>query len=209
MRSSIGSLKLRSPGLLPAILAVGMSLGLGSGLVGCIIDNSGGRHRSEPATETAPPAETPPATDTPLEVAIDADQALESTAGDGVGVFVEYVSGGHWHVWTSCDTNSSDAVCTFDAFVTVADDSKITGAKVENLEASDIMEKMADSSLHLFTKTSAEFDGITFDTEPGAVIQLEAYFDDDLDPRIIYWFGDGVLHQGAPSNPIQFKPSSL
>jgi hypothetical protein len=211
MRSYVGSVKLGSSGLWPAILTLAMSVGVGCGLVGCIItDDDSDRHRSgsDRATDKPPPADTPEPTDTPLQVAIDADQALESLPGDGVGVFVEYVTGGHWHVWTSCDTNSSDAVCAFDVFVTVADGPPITNSRTENLEGSDIIEKKADGSLHLIAKTSAELDGMTFDTDAGAVIELEAYFDNELDPRVLYWFGDGVLHQGAPTNPIQFKPTA-
>lgn len=210
MRSYDGSVKLGSSGLWPVILTLAMSAGVGSGLVGCIITDDGDRHRSASVdtTDEPPATDTPRPADTPLLVAIDADQALESAPGDGVGVFVEYVTGGHWHVWSSCDTNSSDAVCAFDAFVTVTDGTPITNTLTENLEGSDIIEKKADGSLHLIAKTSAELDGMTFDTAPGAVIELEVYFDNERDPRVLYWFGDGVLHQGAPTDPIQFKPSA-
>jgi hypothetical protein len=212
MRSSAHSVKLRSPGLWPAILTLAVSLGFGSGLTACIFVGDDGDHhdrRDSPREETTPPEETTRPADTPLQVAIDPDKALESPAGEGVGVFVEYTAGGHWHVWTACDTNSSNEVCAFDVFVKVTDGTKITNAQPENLESGDSVQQLDDGSLQLSAQTSTEFDGMTFDTDPGAIIELDALVDGARDPRLIDWFGGGVLHnQGAPTDPIDFKPSA-
>ncbi len=125
-------------------------------------------------------------------------------------MFVEYATGGHWHVWTACDTNYSKVACNFDVFATVEDGAKIFNLKGETLESGDVakQDEMDKGTFHLATKTSAEFDGMFFDATPGALIRIEAYFDNDADPRILYWYGEGVLHQGAPTNPIDFKPSA-
>jgi hypothetical protein len=210
MRSSIGFVKLGSPGLWPAILTLATSVALGSALTGCFIIQED-RHSSSPPDDTAvdpPPAVEPPAQQEPKQVAIEPDKALQWDAGEGVGMFVEYTSGGHWHVWASCDTNVSFEVCNFEAFVTVASGDKLSNLQADTLENGDIVEELEDGALHLATRTSSEFDGMTFDATPGGVIALEAYLDGDPDPRILYWFGDGVLHEGSPTDPVEFKPSA-
>jgi hypothetical protein len=49
---------------------------------------------------------------------------------------------------------------------------------------------------------------MTLTTTPGAVLRLETYLDDQPQPRFVYWFGNGVLHEGAPTNPVDFEPSA-
>jgi hypothetical protein len=214
MRSSIGSVKRSSPGLWPAILTLATSLGFGSAMTGCIIVADHDRREASPPPDTFPPPDDtsppPPPLEAPKQVLIEPNKALEVRAGEGegVGLFVEYASGGHWHLWTSCDTNLSGAVCNFSAFVKVVDGAEITNLKGEELETTDVVEDLGNGTIHLSAQTSSEFDGISFDTTEGAAIELDAYLDDEPDPHIVYWFGEGVLHQGAPTNPIDFKPSA-
>src|SRR4051812_13377028 len=70
--------------------------------------------------------------------AIDVDAKLElSEPGEGAGVFVEYASGGHWTVTTSCDTNQSKAPCEWDLIMTAEDGTQITNVKGVDLESAD------------------------------------------------------------------------
>ena len=85
---------------------------------------------------------------------------------------------------------------------------KITNAVGEKLENKDAVTTSGDGSVHFFAVTSTDVDGITFDTAPGAVVELEAYLDGQPDPRFIYWFGDQILHAGSPTDPVDFAPSA-
>jgi hypothetical protein len=50
---------------------------------------------------------------------------------------------------------------------------------------------------------------MTFDADPGAVVELDVFLDNNEDPHFIYWIGDKVLHQGAPSDPMDLAPSEM
>lgn len=161
-----------------------------------------------------PPFDTRPETtelDTPEQVIIDADATLEVKPGEGVGVFVEYTSGGRWRVYTSCDVNvpgSPGVPCEFDIFATNLE----RGGALENpagqgLTGQDGLVLNGDGSLHLYAQNGAGLTGMEFDAAPGAIVELEVYLDGVPDPHFVYWLGKGVLHQGAPTNPVDFVPS--
>ncbi len=205
MRSFLSFVNPGSLWVWPAVL----TLTMGVASVGCIFDGDNG----DP-TPTPTPDPTP-LLDDPKEVSITPGKTLDSPPGEGVGIFVEYAEGGHWHVWMTCDSllfknpDGSVPSCAFDAFLTVVDDSgKISNAKGEKLEDKDAVAVSGDGTVHLFTETSTDVDGMTFDTAPGAVVELEAYLDGTPDPRFIYWFGDQVLHTGSPTDPVDFRPSA-
>jgi hypothetical protein len=202
MRALPSSVTVRSRGLWPAILTLSLA-SLASSMAGCIWSDGGSSSGSED-----PPTVNPPTLDTPKQVAITPDKTLKSDAGAGVGIFAEYASGGHWHVWTTCDTNTSKVSCDFEAFAIPQKGAQISNVKGEHLEGSDVAEALTDGSAHLSTSTSTEFDGMTFDADPGAVVELEVYFEGVPDARIVYWFGDDTLHTGAPTDPIDFVPAA-
>jgi len=56
--------------------------------------------------------------------------------------------------------------------------------------------------------TDSGTDGATIETTPGAILRVDLLLDGKAEPRFIYWFGDGVLHQGAPTNPIDLEPNT-
>jgi hypothetical protein len=203
MRSILSLVKL---GSLPVWTAL-LTAALGTTTAGCIIDDGGG-------SGGPPPEETRPLDD-PKEVSITPDKTLSSAPGEGVGLFVEYGTGGHWRVWMTCDSlvaqhaDGTYPVCGFDAFLTVVDGTgPITNAKGDELEGKDAVTSSGDGSVQFYAETSTDIDGITFDTAPGAVVELEAYLDGQPDPRFIYWFGDQILHAGAPTDPVRFRPSA-
>lgn len=203
MRALTSPLTLHSRGLLPAVLTFTLA-GLAAGVSGCFWTSS-----SEPEPEPPPVVVDPPALDTPVQVAITPDKTLQADAGEGVGIFVEYVAGGRWHVWTACDTNKSKLACDFEVFAIPEKGAKISNVlAAEALEGGDAAELLDDGSAHLSVSTSTEFDGMTFDTTPGAVVELEVYFDGHPDSRVVFWYGNETLHTGAPTDPVDFLPDS-
>src|SRR5579872_4762858 len=65
----------------------------------------------------------------PLLAVVDTGQTLSAPAGQGVGVFIEYQTGGHWHLAWTCDTELTGRDCPFVIAVSVA--SSGTGPAVD------------------------------------------------------------------------------
>lgn len=197
MALSAHSVKLRSLGLWSLVLA---ALPLS---VGCIIVQDD----PPPQVITYDDGNVPP-TDDPMLVSIDTDAVVTSEPGEGVGIFVEYAADGRWRVSTTCDTNYSDYACTFDVFASVDTMSDLTDFAEEDLEGSDRASLIEDGVLGFHAVTDTDLDAVSFTTTPGAIVRLEAYLDGYSQPRFVYWFGKGVLHEGAPTNPVDFEPTS-
>lgn len=199
MRALTSSMTLHSRGLVPAVLTFTL-VGLAAALSGCFVSSS---------NDPPPPVTVdPPVLDTPKQVAITPDKTLQADAGQGVGIFVEYATGGRWHVWTTCDTRKSDIACNFEVFAIPEQGAKISNVQAEALEGGELAEELTDGSAHLSASTSTEVDGMTFDATPGAVVELEVYLDGVPDPRIVFWYGNDTLHTGAPTDPIDLLPDS-
>jgi hypothetical protein len=200
----LSSPKVRS---LLSVVACAGGLSLACAAVGCDGDGWGHHHHDMTGVPATPPDET--LTTTPDKVAIDTGATITATPGTGVGVFVEYATGGHWTITTACDTNTSGVSCDFDLFIAGVDPStKLTNPSGKDLAGLDEVSIQGDGTLHLYTNTSTALDGITFDAPAGAAIQLEMYLDAQPQPRFVYWIGDKVLHTGAPTDPIDLTPSA-
>ncbi len=200
------SVKLRS--FLPLTIAAAAL----AGLAGC--NDDGRDHHWD---DSGPPADET-ITDNPKTAAIDTGATLSSPAGSGVGVFVQYTTGGHWTFTSACDTNTSGDPCGFDLFVAGVDPATTlsspsvlpsTGTNGQgSLQPGDGIRVLPDGTLHFQTITSTSLDGFTLDATPGATLQLEMYLDTIPQPRFVYWIGGKVLHAGAPTDPINFSTSA-
>jgi hypothetical protein len=140
---------------------------------------------------------------------IDTGETLTTDKGKGAGVFIEYAEGGRWHVFTSCDYDLYGEECQWDVLASVGSGGQITNAEIESAESADGDKLYSDStSVNLVVSTASDFDGMTFSTQPGATVRIDVLLGGAADARYIYWVGDGGLHTGAPSNPIDLKPST-
>jgi hypothetical protein len=148
---------------------------------------------------------TPPS-DTIEEATIDTDRLLDVAPGDGAGAFFEYESGGTYHVTTSCDTSGAPE-CVWDIVVIPLEGAPIASFAPFELEDDDSLSFGFGNQLQLIANTGTDFDGFSFQTDPGAAVQIDALLDDGAANRYLFWVGDGALHQGAPSNPINLVPS--
>jgi hypothetical protein len=173
----------------------------------CVEDDWGNLVCSDSGSTTPPPAGPGAPTVTPKVVGIDTGQTLQSKAGDGVGLFVEYAAGGHWHLWTTCDTATSNLACAWEVYATPDTNSSISNARGESLESNDVVE-MSGASVHFVASTAMGTQGVTFDANAGATVRLEVMLDGALEPRYVYWVDKGVLHAGAPTDPVDFSPSA-
>lgn len=194
---------LKSLGLVAIVACSGVAS------TGCVLtDGNGGGDNPAPPDNNPPPMTQGPVQQMP----IDADATLQAKGGDGVGVFVEYKTGGHWHVFTACDfnqpTNPNGMACTFEVSASViSPGAKISNAQGESLANKDSVALQGDGSAHLFTETTTGLNGMTFDAPVGAVVELDVLLDSVEDPHYFYWIGKKVLHQGGPSDPLDLAPS--
>ncbi|MFZ5895289.1 MAG: hypothetical protein ACOY0T_29805 [Myxococcota bacterium] len=139
---------------------------------------------------------------------IDTDGLIDVEAAEGVGVFVEYTAGGHWHVFASCDSNVSRKDCLFDVVVHAVGTGGILGAAGDDLEADDSVSLFGEDGVQMVSYTDYDFDGFWFDTAPGTGIRIDVLLDDWCASSYVYWVGGGAVHEGAPSRPFELVPSS-
>jgi len=157
-------------------------------------------------------SEAPPSCDgatTPTQTWIDTGAQLDTQPGQGAGVFIEYAAGGHWSIRTTCDTLKNNAPCDWDVIVTPEDARTISNVQGEDLESTDSVRAYPDDprSYQLRAQTSADIDGMTFDTEPQSAIMVDALLDGVCALPYFFWVGDGAAHGGSPSNPLQLVPT--
>ncbi len=138
---------------------------------------------------------------------IDVDQLLDIEPGEGAGAFIEYESGGTYHVTTSCDV-ASGVDCLWDIVVTPLNGAPIATIAPFDLEKDDTLTFGEVNRLRLIAYTGDDFDGFSFQTEPGAAVEVDALLDDGAANKFLFWVGDGAVHNGAPSNPVDLVPSA-
>lgn len=176
---------------------------LASAVSACTYEDGHGPHHKGPSNSSPPPS-------TNVESAtIDTGASMaEMEPGRGVGAFVEYSAGGSWSVYTTCDTEISKLSCEWDIIVSADTAAEIYDFLPDRLESSDYLEWEDERSVRMVTTTSTDFDGFFVETAPGATLRVDVFLDGQPAPRYIYWVGDGGLHKGSPTNPIDLFPSA-
>lgn len=138
---------------------------------------------------------------------IDAERQLEVEPGVGAGTFIEYQADGTYRVTTSCDVDVTDgAPCTWDIIVTPQGEAAIESLSPVDIEQDDAL-TTDGISVQLLATTEGDLDGFTVGTTPGATLRVDALLDGSCANRYLFWIGDGALHSGAPSNPVDLVPS--
>jgi hypothetical protein len=140
---------------------------------------------------------------------IDADATMDYKPGEGVGLYVEYASGGHWHVYTTCDTAVSDLSCTFDVVIRPEAGSPVSNVEGYDLTTADTLTLRDDGSIRLLSATTKGDQGLDFDLDPGALVEIDFLLDGVAQPQFVYAVSHGVVLNGVSTNPVQFIPASL
>ena len=183
----------------------GGSSGGGSG------SSSGGTGTGSSSGGSSPSAQ-------PMLVDVDPNQTMNAAPGEGVGVFIEYKTGGHWNVWWTCDTNNTGLNCAFDNVVTVSTGT-ITNLTGEQLEASDAVTQDSPQKVEALTTTTTGVDGITFDTPFSSgqtpIITVQAQLSGVYSGQYFFFVQDGQINGGYTANPdhmltdpLMLEPSS-
>lgn len=161
--------------------------------------NSGARPFSLP---TCPSAATPV-----RGVTVDTGAELATEAGKGAGLLVEYMTGGHWHIFAVCDTAVSGYSCNFDVTAQVIG-GKVSELQGEELESSDVVTSYCADTAVLGVTTSNDFDGMWFTTTPGATVRVTVALGETLYPDTFFWTSGAVVHGDAGANPVEFTPTA-
>jgi hypothetical protein len=147
----------------------------------------------------------------PILAPIDTNLTMTAAPGDGVGVFVEYATGGQWTVWWTCDSlvDSANPPCQFDVKISVRTGS-ITAPTTNGFAATDTFTSSA-TQIEGVTTTSTGSDGVTFQTAPGAAIALSATVGGQYDGRFIFFVEGGKVDDGftgTVTDPIDLQGST-
>jgi hypothetical protein len=153
---------------------------------------------------------TSPGDGAPIQQAsLDTDATMTVKGGAGAGAFVQYKSGGHWDVYTSCDFSTSGVPCTFSVIITTVDaTATLSNVAGQALGDEDAAQLDADGSISLTTQTSTGLDGVTFDADPGATVEVDITLDGVDHPELCDWVSAGKVVLGADTNPVDFIPTS-
>jgi hypothetical protein len=210
MLLSKGSVKLRSLVMSPFVLALAVGLtGTGCFFVGGDHDHDDGQYDDGPDVVDPP---TQPEENVPVEVSevsIQPDRVLEAVPGEGVGIFVEYMTGGKWRIWTTCDTFTSKTVCSYQIFASVDRIEHLKAYAADQLEGFDEVKVFEDGVVQFIADTDSDVDAIVLEVEENQPLDLEVYIDGQSAQPFVYWVSDEVIHAGAPENPTRFIPIAV
>ena len=151
----------------------------------------------------------------PLTVVVDTGKVMsppgtQGFGGQGIGVFVEYSAGGHWHVYWACDTTLSSAPCSFTVAITVSD-SSISAAQTAQFSGNDAMTS-TPGQISATTYTTTQVDSVDFNATPGARLTVDSAVDGlPHDGSIFFFVQDGQVRGSYPgplTDPLTFEPSS-
>ncbi len=196
--------------LIPVPIATALMLVIaGASAVGCVIDdrrygnggygNGYGSALSIPACPSGAPSAA--------GVSIDTDALLTTAVGEGTGVFVEYLSGGHWHIWTSCDTIVTGSGCFYDV-TAEAIGGTVSNVRGQDLETNDVAGSACAPAAYLSVSTGSNVDGMFFDAPAGMPVRVTAALGGALYPDLIYWVSGGVARSDAHANPLDLTPTA-
>jgi hypothetical protein len=175
------------------LLALIASLSVASSGCFVITDNAG---------DPLPPAETAG------EESIDPDATIvidDSELGTGTGLYVEYMSGGGWRLFTTCDTRLTDVACEFDVIVTL-DPGALLGAPVLSGGSPENDLTLAGGGFQFYMVTTDDQPTVVFSSDPGAGITVDMLLDGFAQPAYVNWVSGGVHQQDPGVNPVRFTP---
>jgi hypothetical protein len=148
---------------------------------------------------------------TPILVDVDDGATMTAQPGQGVGVFTEYVSGGHWHVWWTCDTTQTNETCPMSVTVSLAGKGQISNPVADVSSSATPVVNAAANAVSATTITTTGIDGMTFDTDAGAIITLTATVGGVYDGSFLFFVQDGNIngnYAGTITDPLMLEGKS-
>jgi hypothetical protein len=202
---------------LTTLLRLGIPGVLAAAVAACTVSTSDAGNWTDNGSGPPPTpivdAAVPPVT---LLATVDPNVIMNAQPGQGIGVFTEYDTGGHWHVWWTCDTALTQESCVFDVTISVATGA-IDHASAVQFSAADTLTTPstpaagAAGAIEAQTTTTLSTPGIFFDTDPGATITLSATIGGIYSGQFLFWVQGGKINDGytgTVSDPLMLKGAS-
>jgi hypothetical protein len=167
----------------------------------------------------------------PMLAFVDTGRTLNATAGQGVGVFVTYSTGGNWLIQWTCDTSITSESCSFQVsaevltpsaaihlvnFVTAPGGSvsqSPTGpcyvAPAQGLDDAGSCPPI--QQLTATATTTTDQDALSFTTPPGATISVDVQLNGQPSSQYFFFVQNGQVnggYTGSLSDPMEFEPTS-
>jgi hypothetical protein len=144
---------------------------------------------------------------------IDTDATLEDVAaGQGVGMMLEYHSGGTWKIALTCDTAVTNLQCYWTVRIQSLDGSAIGGVDQQHLDNMDAVTRESAAAADVLWYdglTTTESDEFTFQADPGKPIGFDVWLQDELEPnRYVFWISDQWLNRGIAGPSFDLYPSA-
>ena len=147
----------------------------------------------------------------PLTVVIDTNQTMNAQGGQGVGVFVQYAAGGHWHVWWTCDTAVSGLACDFALGITGTEITSPT-THFDPSEHGDALATSTPDELDVTAHTTTGVDAVDFDAAPGTDVKIDLSMSGLRRGDFFFFVENGQIDGNFPSSkltdPLIFEPSA-
>jgi hypothetical protein len=172
-----------------------------AGLTGLLLTIScalhhGGQNEPQPSGE-------------PLTVVVDTNQTMNAQGGQGVGIFVQYAAGGHWHVFWACDTSLSGLPCDYKITIT---GTSIASPKAAQFEQTDALDSATPDQLVATTHVTTGIDAVDFDAAPGTDLKIDSTMSGIRSGEFFFFVQNGQVNGNFPSDkltdPLIFEPST-
>jgi hypothetical protein len=141
-------------------------------------------------------------------VGIDTDEHLLPNPGAGAGVFVEYAAGGTWHIFTTCDTTQSHFTCGWDLVASIDPSQPLSVVEQADVDKRDQVRSVDKGAVRLVFDTATDIDGVHLSAPPGQSLELDVLLDGQHDASLVSWVSGAAVHLGAPSDPVEFAPTT-
>jgi hypothetical protein len=136
--------------------------------------------------------------------------ATMTNVDSGIGVFVEYATGGKWKLQVGCDTAKTDLDCLWSIYAYTPVGGHILSSESIDLEQDDVLTVQSDGELWLETSTGADLDGVSFVTEAGEPVTFDLMLTDEKHPeRYFFYVSNGDVVNGEASPIIELTPTEL
>ena len=134
---------------------------------------------------------------------IDADATMDNiNPGTGVGMFVQYATGGTWTVEFTCDTTITGLNCPWSINAQTLDGSPISGVDVS------VVNQPSPGLITYEVTTTTELDRITFQVGAGYPVGFDVWLQGERNPnRYVFWIGDGGLNRGISLPSFNLYPN--
>jgi hypothetical protein len=172
------------------------ALSLVLSLVACGYDNDGKER-----------VDAPGSTVSATVASIDTDAKMTNLES-GVGMFIEYASGGTWTVQFACDTAQSKTDCQWDVYAYTPDGGRIYSYSQRDLESNDYVTLSSSGELRVETHTTTDLDGVEFVSDDGEPITFDVVLADVPNANeYLFWTSDGEVVQGADTAVVDLTPT--